>query len=258
MMNTPSTIPGDERSVNSRIEESLDTIRPALQMDGGDVELWSRLERRQGGNTGKGATISALLARGQNLSGVDFSCRARGIWDDAENRCEVQPALTNVSIPINSEIYGWNITKSHLQFSELSNSRLDRFSASDTYIDIRGRNMEVHGELAITHSDVTGLKIKGHFGSSIAIQGFAWGDSPPIVLSWSSAGMEQPIIPDFDVILCDPAYRDVLPNNRPLIIDFASVPFGELPVARCISISQEDAKARYPHGWGGFPLGQIF
>jgi Fe-S cluster biogenesis protein NfuA len=38
-MNTTSTIPGDERGVQSRIEESLDTIRPALQMDGGDVEF---------------------------------------------------------------------------------------------------------------------------------------------------------------------------------------------------------------------------
>lgn len=32
-------MPGDAMTLRERIEESLDTIRPALRMDGGDVEF---------------------------------------------------------------------------------------------------------------------------------------------------------------------------------------------------------------------------
>jgi Fe-S cluster biogenesis protein NfuA len=38
-MSNPSHAPTDESGVLARIEQGLDTIRPALQMDGGDVEF---------------------------------------------------------------------------------------------------------------------------------------------------------------------------------------------------------------------------
>jgi Fe-S cluster biogenesis protein NfuA len=38
-MNTPSNTSTEPSGVLARIEHSLDTIRPALQMDGGDVEF---------------------------------------------------------------------------------------------------------------------------------------------------------------------------------------------------------------------------
>jgi Fe-S cluster biogenesis protein NfuA len=38
-MVTSSITPGGQTDIRERIEHSLDTVRPALQIDGGDVEL---------------------------------------------------------------------------------------------------------------------------------------------------------------------------------------------------------------------------
>lgn len=63
------------------------------------ARAWENLFRRAPGNTGKGAHLSLLLSEGQNVDGIDISCRAIGDWegDVASGRCQAKPIFFDIT-----------------------------------------------------------------------------------------------------------------------------------------------------------------
>lgn len=113
--------------ISVRAEEAEDRRHAKIE------RAWGHLFSRMGGDTGKGRSLSALIAEKESVKRVNLSCQNIGDWDPSKG-CIEKP----IFVDIRWQEHGldeWNVNIPNFKETSIRDSEMRRFVLSDEYFE---------------------------------------------------------------------------------------------------------------------------